>query len=44
MADAIRAFFPKATIETIDGAGHWLHAEKPDAFLKLTTGFLLASG
>ena len=42
--DAIRAFFPEATIETVDGAGHWLHAEKPEAFLDLTTGFLLASG
>jgi len=27
--DHIRQFFPRATIETVAGAGHWLHAEKP---------------
>jgi len=38
--DAIRAFFPAARIETIDGAGHWLHAEKPKEFIKIATRFL----
>lgn len=26
---AIRVLFPQAVIETVAGAGHWLHAEKP---------------
>ncbi len=42
--DAIRAFFPEATIETIDGAGHWLHAEKPQEFLDIATRFLAGLG
>ena len=25
----VRALFPRASIDTIAGAGHWLHAEKP---------------
>ncbi|MBK0399845.1 alpha/beta fold hydrolase [Limibaculum sp. M0105] len=29
----IRALFPEAEIEAIDGAGHWLHAEKPEEFV-----------
>ncbi len=29
---AIQAQFPNATLETIAGAGHWLHAEKPSEF------------
>ena len=27
----IRALFPSASIDTITGAGHWLHAERPAA-------------
>lgn len=26
---AIAALFPKGTVETVGGTGHWLHAEKP---------------
>lgn len=37
---AIRAMFPKAGIETVQGAGHWLHAEQPDAFLAAVEGWL----
>jgi pimeloyl-ACP methyl ester carboxylesterase len=29
----IRALFPTAEIRTIEGAGHWVHAERPQAFL-----------
>lgn len=36
----IRKHFPKARIETIRGVGHWLHAEKPEAFFKICMGFL----
>ncbi|MEL6978358.1 MAG: alpha/beta fold hydrolase [Pseudomonadota bacterium] len=30
--EAIRRAFPRAEIETMPDAGHWLHAERPDAF------------
>lgn len=33
-------FFPNATVKMIDGAGHWIHAEKPDEFLEIVEGFL----
>jgi pimeloyl-ACP methyl ester carboxylesterase len=29
----IHALFPDAEIEALPGAGHWLHAERPEAFL-----------
>lgn len=31
---AIRALFPRAEIVTIEGAGHWVHAEQPARFLE----------
>jgi esterase len=37
---AIRQRFPNARIERIADAGHWLHAEQPQAFLDLVEGFL----
>ena len=37
---AIRELFPQATLRTIEGASHWLHAEKPDAFVKEALFFL----
>ena len=36
----ITEFFPTAEIEMISGAGHWLHAEKPEEFLSITQSFL----
>lgn len=39
-ADLILSFFPKAEIATIDGAGHWVHAEKPQEFAEVVLGFL----
>lgn len=36
----IRSLFPKAQLETISEAGHWLHADQPESFLKLILGFL----
>lgn len=36
----IHAKFPQATITTIDGVGHWLHAEKPQAVADATINFL----
>ncbi|MBA3899918.1 MAG: alpha/beta fold hydrolase [Bacteroidetes bacterium] len=35
----IQKIFPKAEIETIKGAGHWLHAEKPEEFFDLVMEF-----
>jgi len=37
---AIRRLFPKASIILIPDAGHWLHAEKPAAFLDRVSVFL----
>ncbi len=37
---AIHTFFPKATLETIEGAGHWVHAEKPKELLEHLSYFL----
>lgn len=38
---AIKSIFPKSKIETVAGAGHWLHAEKPADFYEKVTQFLL---
>ena len=38
--DTIRTLFPLADFHGIDGAGHWLHAEKPRPFMALTDGLL----
>ena len=36
----IRALFPAARFATLRGAGHWLHADQPDAFLATVQSFL----
>ena len=36
----IRHLFPQARIARIDGAGHWVHAEQPNAFLQTVAPFL----
>ncbi len=36
----IRRLFPAARIESVPGAGHWVHAENPDGFLAAVTAFL----
>ena len=38
--EVIVSFFPEAEIVTIDGAGHWVHAEKPQEFAEVVLGFL----
>lgn len=37
----ILTLFPKASAKIIQGTGHWLHAEKPAAFSKIVSDFLL---
>jgi esterase len=37
---AIRRFFPAASIARIPDAGHWVHAEQPQAFLEIVGPFL----
>jgi len=36
----IRELFPRAQIQTIAAAGHWVHADQPDEFLRLLLDFL----
>lgn len=36
----IRALFPKVEFQTIPGAGHWVHAEAPDEFLRVVGQFI----
>lgn len=38
--DLIREHFPKATIETIPDAGHWVHAENMKAFYAAVSRFI----
>jgi len=37
---SIRDYFPKAQIQMIKQAGHWVHFEAPDLFLHLVNNFL----
>jgi pimeloyl-ACP methyl ester carboxylesterase len=36
----IRGLFPQSEIKTIAEAGHWVHADKPEEFLRLVLNFL----
>jgi esterase len=36
----IRRLFPQVRITRIEGAGHWVHAERPQAFLETVAPFL----
>jgi esterase len=38
--EVIRQHFPEVEFETIKGAGHWLHAEKPKEFFEAVSAFL----
>ncbi len=37
---AIRALFPAVRFTSLKGAGHWLHADAPDAFVAVLQAFL----
>ena len=39
----IRELFPQSQMQTIAAAGHWLHADAPDNFLRLVVDFLRAA-
>jgi len=39
---AILQQFPNAQLETVAGAGHWVHSEKPEAVQRLIRNFLTA--
>ncbi|XP_050300195.1 uncharacterized protein LOC126738800 [Anthonomus grandis grandis] len=36
----IQKLFPNSELKYIEGAGHWVHAEKPNEFFKMTMDFL----
>lgn len=36
----IERLFPRSSVVTIEGAGHWVHAEAPERFLEVVGGFL----
>ncbi|OAV43530.1 alpha/beta fold hydrolase [Lewinella sp. 4G2] len=38
--DYIHDLFPAATLATVEGAGHWVHAERPEELSSLVTNFL----
>lgn len=38
--EKIHTFFPKAKLDWIENAGHWLHAENPTGFTQALHGFL----
>ncbi|MCS6929422.1 MAG: alpha/beta fold hydrolase [Saprospiraceae bacterium] len=37
---SIKTLFPRARLETVEGAGHWVHADKPQELLSLLSAFL----
>ncbi|WP_225753265.1 alpha/beta fold hydrolase [Actinotalea sp. Marseille-Q4924] len=38
----MRALFPRTTLVTVRGAGHWVHSEQPEVFVSALRTFLLA--
>lgn len=38
--DVIKTHFPKAKIQTVSNAGHWLHAENPTEFFEDVNRFI----
>lgn len=38
--ELIKILFPQASLETVAGAGHWVHAEQPEELLGLVNSFL----
>jgi pimeloyl-ACP methyl ester carboxylesterase len=40
--DEIYKKFPRAELSTVPDATHWIHADAPEEFLKIVSGFLLS--
>ncbi|MDH5366344.1 MAG: alpha/beta fold hydrolase [Cyclobacteriaceae bacterium] len=38
--DGLNHHFPKYKLETIENAGHWLHAEQPEKFVEIVKNFI----
>lgn len=38
--NVIRKLFPTAEFHYVDGASHWVHADKPNEFVELLTSFI----
>jgi pimeloyl-ACP methyl ester carboxylesterase len=43
MLPTIHRLFPAARMETLENAGHWLHADQPEAFAAMVEAFLQES-
>ncbi len=41
--ESILKIFPNALIEEIEGAGHWVHAERPNEFVEVVNDFVAES-
>ena len=41
-AEHMRRLFPRTRLVTVKGAGHWVHSERPEAFVSALRTFLLA--
>ncbi|MCX6407792.1 MAG: alpha/beta fold hydrolase [Propionibacteriales bacterium] len=41
-AERMRRLFPRTRLVTVKGAGHWVHSERPEAFVSALRTFLLA--
>lgn len=42
--EEIKRLFPAAKFETIPGAGHWVHADKPNELLAVIKEFIQSTG
>ena len=42
MLPALREVLPRARLVTLKNAGHWLHADQPDAFQQAIDAFMAA--
>jgi len=38
--ELINMLFPQATVETVQGAGHWVHAERPEELFGVVSSFI----
>lgn len=40
----VDGLFPRAEFQVIEGAGHWVHSQKPDFFMEVVENFLQTGG